>query len=82
MTLEEAQEQIVSLNEQITEITNERETLRKNNEKLTADLNRVRELNQRYFERLSQQFVPPGPDPQNEEPPSPTCEDFARSLKI
>ena len=82
MTLEEAQEQIVNLNEQLTETTNERDTLRKNNENLTADLNRVRELNQRYFERLSQQFVPPGSNSVNEEPPEPTCEDFARSLKI
>lgn len=82
MTLEEAQEQIVNLNEQLTEITNERDTLRANNENLTADLNRVRELNQRYFERLSQQFVPPGSNSANEEPNEPTCEDFARSLKI
>lgn len=82
MTLEEAQEQIVNLQQQLTEITNERDTLRSNNENLTADLNRVRELNQRYFERLSQQFVQPGSDTQNEEPPAPTCEDFARSLKI
>ena len=81
MTLEEAQEQIVNLNEQLTEITNERDTLRTNNENLTADLNRLRELHQRYFERLSQQFVPPGSNSGNEEQHEPTCEDFARSLK-
>lgn len=82
MTIEEAQEQIVNLQGTITELTNERDTLRTNNENLTADLNRVRELNQRYFERLSQQFVPPGSGPQNEEQTAPSCEDFARSLKI
>ena len=82
MTLEEAQEQIVTLQASLTEITTERDALRTNNENLTADLNRVRELNQRYFARLSQQFAPPGSDQQNEEPHAPTCEDFARSLKI
>ena len=82
MTLEEAQEQIINLNEQLTEITNERDALRANNENLTADLNRVRELNQRYFKRLSQQFVPPGSNSVNEEPTAPSCEDFARKLKI
>ena len=82
MTIEEAQEQIVNLQQQITEITNERDTLRANNENLTADLNRVRELNQRYFEKLSAQYVPPGGDTGKNDREEPTCEEFARNLKI
>ena len=81
MTLEEAQEQIVTLQASLTEITTERDTLKDNNKKLFDDLTRVRELNQRYFEKLSAQYVPPGSDPGNDHE-EPTCEEFARTLKI
>lgn len=79
MTLEEAQERILELEAQNTELTNERDTLSKNNESLTADLEKVRTLNQKYFERLSQQDVS-----NNQEDPEPakTCEDFAKDLTI
>ena len=82
MTLEEAQEQIVNLQNSLTEVTNERDTLKANNQKLTDDLTRVRELNQRYFEKLSAQYVPPGGDAGNDDHEEPTCEEFARTLKI
>ena len=81
MTIEEAQEQIVNLQNSLTEVTNERDTLKTNNQNLTNDLTRVRELNQRYFEKLSAQYVPPGGDPGNDRE-EPTCEEFARTLKI
>ena len=82
MTLEEAQEQIVNLQNSLTEVTNERDTLKANNQKLTDDLTRVRELNQRYFEKLSAQYVPPGGDTGSDDHEEPTCEEFARTLKI
>ena len=82
MTLEEAQEQIVNLQNSFTEVTNERDTLKANNQNLTNDLTRVRELNQRYFEKLSAQYVPPGGDPKDDHEPEPTCEEFAKTLKI
>ena len=82
MTLEEAQEQIVNLQNSLTEVTNERDTLKANNQNLTSDLTRVRELNQRYFEKLSAQYVPPGGDTGNDDHEEPTCEEFARTLKI
>lgn len=82
MTLEEAQEQIVNLQNSLTEVTNERDTLKTNNQNLTNDLTRVRELNQRYFEKLSAQYVPPGGDTGNDGHEEPTCEEFARTLKI
>lgn len=82
MTLEEAQEQIVNLQNSLTEVTNERDTLKTNNQNLTNDLARVRELNQRYFEKLSAQYVPPGGDTGNDDHEEPTCEEFARTLKI
>lgn len=82
MTLEEAQEQIVNLQNSLTEVTNERDTLKANNQNLTNDLTRVRELNQRYFEKLSAQYVPPGGDTGSDDHEEPTCEEFARTLKI
>ena len=82
MTLEEAQEQIVNLQNSLTEVTNERDTLKANNQNLTNDLTRVRELNQRYFEKLSAQYVPPGGEPGKDDHEEPTCEEFARTLKI
>ena len=39
-------------------------------------------FNQRYFEKLSAQYVPPGSNPGNDDHDEPTCEEFARTLKI
>lgn len=81
MTLEEAQEQIVNLTEKVTELTNERDTLSKNNDEMKADLERVRTLNQKYFEKLSMQtFADQGKEEDDEEPVS--CEEFAKTLSI
>lgn len=79
-TLEEAKAEIIRLNEQVTELTNERDTLSQNNTTLTGELENVRKLNQQYFNKLSQQYVPEEEKP--EEPETPTCEDFAKTLNI
>lgn len=80
MTLEEAQERILELEALNTELTNERDTLSLNNESLSADLEKVRTLNQKYFERLSQQDAskPDANDPEEVK----SCEDFAKELSI
>lgn len=82
MTLEEAQAQIVNLTEKLTEVETERDTLSKNNETLTADLERVRTLNQRYFEKLQAQTLgnPANKEPEDEEVP--TCEEFAKTITL
>lgn len=80
MTLEEAQAKIVELQEQLTATETERDTLKSNIEQLNSDLARVRELNQRYFEKLSQQITNPAETEKSE--PAPTCEEFARNLTI
>ncbi|MEE0930473.1 MAG: hypothetical protein UIM53_05690 [Acutalibacteraceae bacterium] len=80
MTLEEAQAQIVELTEKVTELTNERDTLSENNKKLSDDYEKVRTLNQRYFEKLTAQDVGEDDHDDNEEVQS--LEDFARSLTI
>ena len=80
-TLEAAQAEIVRLTDELTERTNERDTLSQNNETLTAELQQVRTLNQQYFNRLiAQSTDQTAPDPDEE--PAPSCEDFAKTLKF
>lgn len=79
MTLEEAQAQIVDLNERLTEVTNERDTLSQNNKTLTDENNSLRSLNQKYFNKLSAQYS--HEEPEDEKPPV-SCEEFAKTLNI
>ena len=51
-TLEEAQAEIIRLNEQVAELTNERDTLSQNNATQAQELESVRKLNQQYFNKL------------------------------
>ena len=81
MTLEEAQAEIIRLNEQVTELTNERDTLSQNNTNLTGELESVRKLNQQYFNKLSAQYSQE-PDETNDEEEVQSCEDFAKTLNI
>lgn len=82
MTLEEAQAQIVQLQEDITAITNERDTLLQNNETLTGELNSVRELNQKYFNKLTAHYFPEDDKKDDEDEKVVSCEEFAKTLKI
>lgn len=81
MTLEEAQAEIVRLNEELTERTNERDTLSQNNKSLTDDNERLRKLNQNYFNKLSAQF-PAKEDKNDDEKEVLSCEEFAKNIKI
>lgn len=81
MTLEEAQAEIVRLQEANTELTNERDTLLQNNETLTGELESVRKLNQQYFNKLSAQYSQE-PDKKDDVEEVQSCEDFARTLNI
>lgn len=81
MTLEEAQAEIIRLQEELTERTNERDTLSQNNSDLQADNERLRTLNQNYFNKLSAQYSQPAGKTDNEEEPQ-TCEEFAATLNI
>jgi FtsZ-binding cell division protein ZapB len=82
MTLEEAQAKILELQEQNTKLTNEKETLSQNNADLSTELESVKKLNQQYFNKLSQQFIPTEDKNDKDEPEVPSCEDFAKSLNI
>ena len=58
MTLEEAQEKILELQGQVTELTNERDALTADKKDLAENLEKVRSLNQKYFNQLSAQYAP------------------------
>lgn len=81
MTLEEAQEQLLEAQERITELETERDSLSQKNNELSEHLERVRTQNQRYFEKLSAQVLP---TEKHEEPdePSPSCEEFAKTINL
>jgi len=80
-TLEQAQAEIIRLQEANTLLTNERDTLSQNNVTLTGELESVRKLNQQYFNKLSQQYFP-AEDKNDAEDEVPSCEDFAKTLHI
>lgn len=82
MTIDEAQAEIVRLNEELTERTNERDTLSQNNESLTADNENLRKLNQQYFNKLTAQYSNQGSENNEEDSEAPTCEEFAKTIKL
>lgn len=81
-TIEEARAEILRLQDQVTELTNERDTLSQNNATQAQELESVRKLNQQYFNKLSQQYIPEADKNGNEVEEVPTCEDFAKTLNI
>lgn len=80
MTLEEAQAEIVRLHEELNTAQNERDNYSNQVNDLSKDLEKVREINQQYFLKLSAQHQPPKTD--DDEPETVSCEDFARTLTI
>ena len=81
-TIEEAQAEIIRLNEQLTEVTNERDTLSQNNKTLVDDNDRLRTLNQNYFNKLSAQYVPADDKNKKDEEEVASCEEVANSINI
>ena len=81
MTLEEALAENLRLNEELTAVTAERDNYCTQINELSSDLEKVRTLNQQYFLKLSAQYNPPKPE-DDDEPETPTCEDFAKTLTI
>lgn len=80
-TLEEAQAEIIRLNEALNESQTNEQNYSNRITELEGDLEKVREINQKYFLKLSAQYAPPGQD-EPDEPDAPTCVDFAKTLTI
>lgn len=81
-TIEEAQAEILRLQQENTELANERDTLSQNNKTLAADLEKVRTLNQDYFNRLTAQYSGQAGKNEDEDDEAPTCEEFAKTIKL
>lgn len=79
-TIEEARAEILRLNGEVTRLENERDTLSQNNTNLNADLERVRTLNQNYFNQLSAQYSKTDDKNNNDEEEVATVEEFAKTL--
>lgn len=78
-TLESAQARILELEDQISELTTERDSLSSDNSSKDQTIAELRTQNQKYFNRLIAQDN----DPENkeeEEPEIPSCEEFAQDL--
>ena len=80
-TLEEARAEIVRLNEELTTVRNERDSYSTKVTEQADELEKVRNLNQQYFLKLSAQYAPPT-ETDEDDTDAPSCEDFAKSLTI
>lgn len=81
-TVEEAKAKILELQQQVTELTNERDTLSQNNKQLQDEKESLRTLNQKYFNQLSAQFQDQEDENNNDEEEVQSCEEFAKTLNI
>lgn len=82
MTLEEAQEKILELNEQVQNLTTERDSLSQDNESIKNECENLRTLNQKYFNKLLAQEVDAKKQSDEEGEEVPTCEEFAKTIEI
>lgn len=80
-TIEEAKAYIIEQQDKITELESRQQTLSQDNDTLRSENDSLRSLNQKYFNRLIQESEKTDSDEEDEEP-IPTCEEFARTLKI
>lgn len=80
-TLEEARAEIVRLNEELTSVTNERDSYSTKVTEQANELEKVRNLNQQYFLKLSAQYQPAKTEDDDDNEPV-SCEDFAKTLTI
>lgn len=80
-TIETAQARILELEEELNTVKSERDSLSENNNSLTARVEELRSQNQTYFNKLLAQKEEPNKEDEREEE-IPTCEEFAKSIKI
>ena len=81
-TLEEAQARIIELEDEKNNLTSERDTLLQNNKDLETQCEDLRTLNQKYFNRLIAQDTAENNKEDEESEEIPTCEEFAKNIKI
>ena len=80
MTLEEAQAEILRLQEENQNLTTERDALSQDKTTLTTELESVRKLNQTYFNKLQAQYSnPEGKNNEDDDEPQ-SCEEYAKTI--
>lgn len=79
-TVEQAQERILELEETINGLNANIETLEGERADLENNVQSLREINQRYYNKLIAQETTEPTDDEDDEPES--LEDFAKTLKI
>ena len=80
-TLEQAQARILELDDQIKDLTTERDSLSQDNEAKDQTIAELKTLNQKYFNRLQAEGDGEhGKKKEEIEPEIPSCEDFATNL--
>lgn len=80
MPIEELQAKILELNEALAAMTNERDAAISERDSAKEENETLRKLNQSYFNKLSAQYSEPEKDDEPETPP--TCEEFAKTIKL
>lgn len=81
-TVEEAQAEILRLQEELTTVKADRDNYSAQVSDLQKENEKVRELNQQYFLKLSAQYNPNTKTEEDEDDDTPSCEDFAKNLSI
>lgn len=81
MTLEEAQAEILRLNEELEATKTERDSYSTKATDTEKELEKVRRINQEYFLKLTAKYTPPTP-PEDSDEDQMTLEDFAKTLTI
>ena len=82
MTLEQALERIVELTEELQDTRTERDNANTAREEAERRSEELREINQRYFNKLQAQENAAENKKEDEGEDVPTCEEFAKGLTI
>ena len=82
MTLEEAQAEILRLQQENATLTTERDTNAQEVERLRTEVSQVRTHNQNLFNQLNAQYSHPAGEKDEETEEAPTCEEFAKNLTL
>lgn len=81
-TIEEARTEILRLEQENTALANERDTLSQDNKNLSAEIEKVRGLNQDLFNQVRAQYTAPEDKTQDDEKEVLSCVEYAKTIKI
>lgn len=80
MSLEDLRKENLDLQEKLSQLQQENDSLYKDNETKTAELERVRTINQEYYLKLRAQNSDQAGENQDDDRAPMTCEEFANTI--